>query len=201
VFFNKNQPYLHPQLFDNHFETGHFCCMTKYYPPKQALLTGFISAVFATGAFSGFEELNRTLAWGINPSTLRGLTGLLTIVILGVGVYAGLRSIKRANGGKLAYGQAVLTGLLIGLTTGVIMSVAGFIYTQFINPGYIAYMLSERKNAMLAEGRSQQDISQGMAQLKMQLSPAAQVLQALVAQTAGGTVIAAIIGLFVRTKK
>jgi hypothetical protein len=175
--------------------------MNKIYPPKHALLTGIASAIFATGAFSVFEGLNRTLAWGINPSTLRGLIGLLTIFVLGIGIYTGMRSIKKINGGKLTYGQAVLTGLLIGLTTGVIMAVVGAIYTNLVNPGYIDYMINERKNTMLAEGESQQDISQALAQLKMQLSPAAQIFQALVAQTVGGTVIALVMGLFLRTKK
>ena len=175
--------------------------MNKVYPLKQAVLTGLISAVFATGVFSIADGVNQHNNWNINPATLRGLIGLLALIILGIGIYAGMQSIKKANQGRFSYGQALLTGFLIALTVGLVMAVLGLIYTSMINPGYADYMVAEGKRAMLSEGKSPEDIAKGVADLHTQFAPSMQVIQALAGQTAAGTVISLIMGIFVKTKK
>ena len=112
----------------------------------------------------------------------------------------GMTAVKSTNG-RLSYRQAVAVGFLIGLTTGIIMSVIGFIYTNYINPGYIDYMLAEAKKAMIAGGKDPQEIADKIAALKQQLSPAVQILQAMAGQTIAGTVVALVMGIFIRTKK
>lgn len=72
--------------------------MNKKYPWKQAILTGLIVSVFAIGSFTVADHFNRQLGWGVHTVTIRGLTGLLTLVILAIGIYTGMRSIKLANG-------------------------------------------------------------------------------------------------------
>jgi hypothetical protein len=173
--------------------------MNKIYPRKQALWTGLISALFATIAFAIGCYANDHYGWGMNPVSLRGLIGMFTIVILGVGIYTGMQSIKRSNGGTLTYGQAVAAGVLIELTTGVIMALIGVIYTTIINPGYAAYMLAENKAAMLAAGKSAHDIAKTQVNLQMQYTVPMQIFQAVVGQTAVGTVISLIMALFIKT--
>jgi hypothetical protein len=175
--------------------------MNKIYPRKQAILTGLISGLFSVIAFAVISSLNDNAHWGLNPVSLRGIIGLFTLIILGIGIYSGMQSIKRSNGGKLTYGHAVAAGLLIGLTTGIIMAILGLIYTTLINPGYTAYMLAENKTAMLAEGKSAQEIATTQANLQMQYTAPMQIFQALVGQTVSGTVIALIMAIFVKSGK
>ncbi len=175
--------------------------MNKVYPLKQAIVTGIVSAVFAIGVFSIADSLNQSENWNINPATIRGVIGLLTLIILGIGIYMGMQSVKRANQGQLDYGQALLTGFLVALTVGITMSVLGLVYTSVINPGYAAHMVAEGKRALLANGKSSGDIATGVADLQKQFTPSMQVMQALVGQTAAGTVISLIMGIFVRSKK
>jgi len=175
--------------------------MNKIYPLKQAVITGVVSAIFATGAFTVVDSLNQHYSWNINPATIRGLVGLLTLIILGIGIYAGMQSIKKANQGQLSYGQALLTGFLVAITVGIVMAVLGMVYTNIINRGYTDYMVAEGKKALLAEGRSNADIANGVADLQKQFAPAMQAMQALVGQTIAGTLIALIMALFIRTKK
>ncbi len=175
--------------------------MNKTYPFKQAVITGIVSAIFATGAFAIVDSLNQHNGWNINPASIRGFVGLLTLIILGIGIYAGMQIIKQANQGQLSYKQALLTGFLIALTVGIIMAVLGLVYTGLINPGYTDYMITEGKKALLAKGGSPGDIAHGVADLQMQFSPFMQVLQALVGQTAAGTLIALVMAVFTRTKK
>jgi hypothetical protein len=175
--------------------------MNNKYPWKQAIITGTVVGIFAIASFSIADRLNRHLAWGMHTTTLRGLTGLLTLVILAVGIYTGMRSVKRNNSGKLSYGHAMLTGFIIALITGIITALAGLIYCQYINPGYGAYMLSESIKEMTADGKSPAEIAAGLPGLKQQWSTGGQMMQALMGQTACGTVISLILGLFIKSKK
>ncbi len=175
--------------------------MTKIYPHKQAIITGLISGVFAVSAFSLFTGLSDGFGKHINPVTIRWLTGLFSLLILAVGVYSGIQSIKRTNGGKLTYGQAVGTGVLVGLTAGVCMAVIGLIYTQLINPGYHDYMLAENKKEMLAEGKNAADIAHAQIDLAKMLTPGVQVMQALVLQTGVATILSLLMGLFLKSKR
>ena len=174
--------------------------MNKIYPLIQAIITGITSALFATVAFSIFLGFNQHFDWRASPSSARGIIGLLSLIILGIGIYMGMTAVKSATG-MLSYGQAVAIGLLIGLTTGIVMSVIGFIYTRYINPGYVTYMLIEAKKAMIADGKDPKEGAIGLTDLRLQLSPAAQIFQAMVGQTVVGTVIGLIMGIFIRTKK
>ena len=175
--------------------------MTKVYPFKQALITAVISAIFATCAFSVFNVLKQQLNWQITPATIRGITGLLTLVILAIGIYSGMSAVKRANAGQLSYGQALLTGIMVALTVGLTMMVLGFIYTHYINPGYFDYMVAEGKKEMVAEGKSPSEIAAGVTGLQWQFSAAGQAIQAMVAQTGAGTIISLVMAVFMRTKK
>ncbi|MDN5286384.1 MAG: hypothetical protein JWR38_2658 [Mucilaginibacter sp.] len=175
--------------------------MNNKYPWKQAIITGLIVGVFAIGSFTIADSLNKHFAWGINTITIRGLTGLLTLVILAIGIYSGMQSIKRSSGGRLTYGQALLAGFIIALTAGIITALVGFVYCNYINPGYSAYMLNESKKGIIADGKSPAEVAASMASLQQQWTTGAQMLQALVGQTVCGTVIALVMGLFIRSKK
>lgn len=152
-------------------------------------------------AFAFANSLNHRFNWGFNPVTLRGLTGLLTLIILAIGIYTAMDSMKRNNNGNLTYGQAVLAGLIVAVTTGVISAIVTFIYCQFINPDYAAYMISESRKVMVADGKSLVEIAANTADLQKQMTVPMQVIQSVIGQTVSGTVIALIIGVFAKTKK
>lgn len=171
--------------------------MNKKYPWKQAIATSVIIGAVAVITFT----LSKQAHLNISAATLRGLTGLLTLVILGIGIYAGMRSIKTANGGRLTYGQAVFTGFIIALVTGIITAIVSVIYCAVIDPGYSAYMVAETQKAMLASGKSQAEITAATSAIQQQWSTGGQVIQALIGQTVCGTVIALVMAIFLKTKK
>ena len=175
--------------------------MRKIYPWKQAVTTGLIIGIGSFVCFVVADKLNKHFAWGINATTIRGLTGLLTLLILAVGIYTGIQSVKRENGGLLSYKQAFITGLFISVISGILVSLTGLIYGQLIDPGYAAYMIEESKAAMVANGKSAAEIKVGVINLQKQWTTGAQVLQALLGQTLAGTIITAIMGIFIKSKK
>lgn len=175
--------------------------MNYKYPWKQAIITGVIVGIFGIAFFSIADNLNKHFAWAIHVTTIRGLTGLLTLVILGIGIYTGMVNLKTRNNSKLGYGQALLAGFIIALTTGIITALVSVIYCNYINPGYGAYMLSESTKEMAADGKSPTEITASLPGLRQQWSIGGQVMQALIGQTVSGTLIALVMGLFLKTKK
>jgi len=58
--------------------------MNKKYPWKQAIITGLLVGIFAISSFTVVDSLNKHFLLGVNTTTIRGLTGLLTLVILAI---------------------------------------------------------------------------------------------------------------------
>jgi len=168
---------------------------------KHALVTGITVGVFAIAFFSIVDGLNTSNNWGMNPANIRGLGGLLTIVILATGIYLTMQAVKKQQGNMLTYGQALKTGLLVAVVTAVITALFGFIYCQVINPGYAAYMVSETQKAAMAAKENNQQLAADIAAAKTEYSTTMQVIQALVGQSVVGTVVSLIMGLFIKTKK
>jgi hypothetical protein len=174
--------------------------MNKNYPWQQ-IIPGIIVGLFSVGSFAIAESLDKHFTWGVQTATIRWLTGLLTLVVLGVGIYTGMHSIKKSNAGRLTYRQAFLTGFIITLTAGLITALGSLLYRNVINPGYAADMIAESKKAMAADGKSAADIAAATPMLERQWSASTQVVQALIGLTVCGTAIALIMGIFIKSKK
>jgi len=168
---------------------------------KYGLITGIIVGAFAVGFFALINSLNTSNNWGMQPSAIRGIGGLLTIVILATGIYLTMQAIKKEQGNKLTYGQALQAGVIVAGITAVLVALFGFVYCQYLNPGYAQYMVSEGQKAMAANGETQQQIAEHSKALQAEFSTGGQVAQALIGQTIVGTVVSLIMGIFVKSKK
>jgi hypothetical protein len=169
---------------------------------KYGLRTGVVSGIWLLGSFILLSWLNQKYFHpGIPEARIRGYSGLFSILILVIGIYVAMKQVKIKNGGVLAYGQAVKTGILIGLITGVIVGSFGFLYCTVINPGYTEFMVNDARNALLAAGKTPQEIAQRLEGVRKEFSPVSQVIMALIGQTVVGSIASLILGVFMRTKK
>jgi len=168
---------------------------------KAGIITGITVGLFATTCFSIFNWLNTQFGWGIPPATIRWLSGLLTIVIQGTGIYFSMRGNKIAQNGSLTYGQALKAGITVAIMTALITALFGFIYCTVVNPGYADYMVGEANKAMVASGKSAKQITDELVSVRREFSTGGQVMEALIAQTVVGTVISLIMSLFTKSKK
>jgi len=174
--------------------------MNKKYPWKP-IITGVIVGIFSVGSFTIAKGLDKYFVWGVQTATIRWLTGLLTLIILGIGIYTGMRSIKKSNAGQVTYGQAFSAGFIITLTAGLVIALGSLVYRNVINPGYAADMVAESKKAMAADGKSPADIAAATPSLEQQWSAGRQMVQALIAEMVCGTAAALIMGVFIKSKK
>jgi hypothetical protein len=169
---------------------------------KYGLRTGIFSGIWLFGSFIFVSWLNRMyFNQSIPEAQIRGYSGLFSILILVIGIYAAMRQVKVRNGDALAYGQAVKTGILVGCITGVIVGLFGLLYCTVINPGYTEFMVNDAKNVLIAAGKSPQEIAQRLEGVRKEFSTGSQVIMALVGQTVVGSIASLILGLFMRTKK
>ena len=167
---------------------------------KYALVTGTVVGLFAIGFFSVVNHFNTTNNWGFPPDNIRGIGGLLTILILGIGIYSTMRSLKSGQSGILTYGQAIKAGITVAVITALIAALFSFIYCTLINPGYAEYMVNEAHKTMIAKGESPQQIAEHLADERKQFSTGMQVMMALVGQSVVGTIISSIMAIFMKNK-
>jgi hypothetical protein len=168
---------------------------------KPGIITGIAVGLFSISAFSFFNWLNTKNGWGIQPATIRGISGLLTILIQAIGIYFSMMATKKAQNGLITYGQAFKAGLMVAIITALITACCGLIYCTIVNPGYADYMVNEARKAMIASGKSAKQIEQDLVGVKWEFSAIGQVIQALVAQSVVGTLISLAMSAFIKNKK
>ncbi len=169
-------------------------------PYKYALVTGLTIGIFTVSFFSVVNWFNTTYNWGIQPANIRGISGLLTILIQAIGIYFSMTTVKINQNGLLSYIQAAKAGLTVAIITALITATFGFIYCEFINPGYAKYMVHEAAKTMAANGESQQQIADHLVSIRKEFSTSAQVMMALIGQSVIGTVLSLIMAPFIKNK-
>jgi len=170
-------------------------------PLKYGIITGCIVGLFTMTFFSIFDWINTKLGWGMRPSSIRGLTGLLTILIQAIGIYMGLGSVKHNQNNSLSYWQGVKTGVTIAVITAIITSVCSFFYCTVINPTYTDYMVQAAEREMIEAGEAKDQMVAHLAEVRKSFSTPAQVGMALVGQLVVGSAIAFILSPFIQNKK
>ena len=143
---------------------------------RVGLVTGVLSAATVQIAFALFDSVNTSLHWGIQLSTIRGIVGLFSIVILGIGIYVGMNKTRRANDGVITWRQAVLTGIIIASIIAVIAA-SGAVIFNYLNPNFSERAVNEKE-----------------------FSPGMLVFQAFTGQLVAGILISLIMAAFVRRK-
>src|SRR5262249_48419502 len=159
-------------------------------------ITGCIVGLFTMTFFSIFDWINTKLGWGMRPSSIRGLTGLLTILIQAIGIYIGINAVKANQNNSLNYWQGVKAGVTIAVITAIITSVCSFLYCAALNPNYADYMVQAAQREMIEAGESKDQMVAHLAEVRKNFSTAAQVGMAFVGQLVVGSAISLILSPF-----
>jgi hypothetical protein len=169
---------------------------------KYGLWTGIVSGLWGLISFTFVGWLNRALFhWSIAATDIRSYSGLFSILILVVGIYLGMKQARTKAVGVLTYGQAVKTGVLVACVTAVLVAFFSWLYCAVINPGYADFMVRDTGSAMAAAGKTQQEISRRLEDVRKEFSTGKQVMEALVGQAVVGSLVSLILGAFMRTRK
>lgn len=164
---------------------------------KFGLFTGMINCLWLLTAFEIVKAINP----GVPTAKARAITGMLSVLVLILGIYFGIRAAKRQNNSKLNYKSAVFTGIKIALVNALICGLFSVLYCNVINPGYANAMVAETEQLLKAAGTTPEQMQLKLEATKKMYSTPSQVMQALVAQSIMGTLVSLIISLFLKTKK
>jgi len=168
---------------------------------KYGIITGCIIGLFAMTFFSIFDWINTKLGWGMRPSGIRGIAGLLTILILTIGIYIGLRAVKNNRSNSFSYWQAVRAGVIIAVITAAITSICSFLYCTVINPDYTNYMVQAAEREMIEAGEAKTQITAQLVEVRKNFSTPAQVGMAFVGQLVMGLAISFILSALIQKQK
>lgn len=116
---------------------------------SQGLKTGVIAAAVAIVTVLVAFILNmRMIGW-----TFQSISYILLIAVM---IY-GLLQFRKANGGFMAFAQAILIVLVAGVVCSVISYFFNLVYFNFINPDYINEVMEYSKEAVQKMGMVMND--------------------------------------------
>jgi hypothetical protein len=161
---------------------------------KYGLITGISVSLWLLLSFAVVKSFN------IPADKSRALSGLLSIVVLTIGVYLGIKKVRKNNNGVLLYKNAAFTGIKISLITAVIVSLYSLLYCTVINPDFTDFMVKEAEKALISSGATPQEIAIKSEAIKKEYSISMLVMQGFIGQTVMGSIASLIIGIFMKTK-
>ena len=168
---------------------------------KFGLFTGLAVSAWNLSCFTIVNWLNRIFSLDIPAARIRAYSGLFGLIILILGIFLGMREVKRKNHYTISYGQALKVGISISLISACIAGLFALAYCTLINPGYQDFMVREAESALIAAKNSPEEIGKQLEKVRSQFSTSNQVLQGIIAQSVIGTLSSLILGLFIKTKK
>ncbi|GAB3526453.1 hypothetical protein GCM10027443_01550 [Pontibacter brevis] len=110
----------------------------------------------------------------------------LAYAILIAGIVLGMKNYREQNLGYMSYGQGLGIGTLLGAVFGLMTGLFIWVYTEFVDTGYMARVMEKQRVEMLEQGLTDEQVDAGMAMAENFQGPLTMIL--------GGAVSTLIIG-------
>lgn len=134
----------------------------------------------------------------MQSAQLIGLAGTIAIVVSGL--VLGIRA-RRADWPiekRFGYGQALVSGILLGVFATLFMSVFQMLYTTLINPGFLDVIMQQQTAKLEASGMPSEQVDKALGIMRMMLSPAAQFIVGFISGIFWCLVISLIVAAFLK---
>jgi hypothetical protein len=128
-------------------------------------------------------------------------TGLY-VLILGFCIFFGMQKIKNklyAETG-INYGQALYTGVIISIITGVLSGFFFLVYIEYFNSTLGYQIATEMKLLMIQNKKTSKEITETVFQIKNQYQPINLMMSSLIGTTTMGIICSSILAMFVRNR-
>lgn len=123
--------------------------MEKNSISSQGIKTGLIASAVAIVTVLIAYILNmKMIGWGFQSISY--------ILLIAVMIY-GLLQFRKANGGFMAFAQAILIVLVAGVVCSIVSYFFNLLYFNFINPDYINEVMEYSKDAVQKMGMTMND--------------------------------------------
>lgn len=110
-------------------------------------------------ALAGWTSLEYLL--GFHGSATGRYTGFMAFFIFFFGLLQGIRAYRnKEKQGLISYWEAVFAGAVITLLAGLLQAAFTYVYTLYINPGLIDYIIEQQRQALTARGATVAQIAE-----------------------------------------
>lgn len=138
-----------------------------------------------------------------DPTKMKTAQAVAMVIGLGVnitGICLGIRA-QRAElppEKPFSYGQAVVSGLLVGLCAAFFISLFQVIYMSLINPGFVDTLIQQQSSALEAKGMNSDQIEKATGVMRFMFHPALQFGLGVLGGAFWGLVISLIAAAFLK---
>ena len=124
---------------------------------------------------------------------------LVSGVVLVLGIVVGTRWYRdNTLGGTISYSQALIAGIVISISTGIIYALYNVITIGLIYPNFLDDMVREGVSRIQASGLTSQETAELVASMKRNATVPKIAVGNLIRLSIGGTVLSMIISIFLR---
>jgi hypothetical protein len=131
---------------------------TKYWVMRKAINTGIITGLVLT-----FVLISGTFCRIVFPADTVGANLTFTLIfVFAITITLWFAMTRYSRSIAASWSNLSLVAIVTSITTAVLFSTASFIYTRFISPGYLSYLMEQSEQNWLQRNYSAESItSQG----------------------------------------
>jgi len=160
----------------------------------NALLWGLIAG--------GANVLYSLLLYSLGLSFNKSLGWLVYLILIGIMIWGTKKWRDESSNGYMSYGKAYLSSFLIGIYSGIILSVFMYILYTVIAPELIDQMVAMQRAQMEAKSNlDQEQIDQALEMSKKFMSPGMMVFWVAIGSAIMSALISLLAALFVRKEE
>jgi uncharacterized protein DUF4199 len=129
------------------------------------------------------------------------LLSSLAYLILIAGIVLAMKQYKAINHGFMSYGQGLGIGALVSAIFGLLSGVFMWIYTSFVDAGYMDRMMEKQREVMLDQGMTDEQVDAGMAMAENFQGPLAMIFGGLIGALVVGFLLSLIISAIMKNNR
>lgn len=152
---------------------------------KYGLLGSALTIVWSLIGYVMGNEMQEKLKW---------LSSIVMIAITIFCLVAAIKEERAAGDGFISFGKAFGTAFKTSLIMAVLGGVFSYLYFQFINTGYIAFVLEKTQEQLSEQGMSDEQIENAIRMQSKFMSPLIMGVFAMVGGIIVNTIISLIVG-------
>ncbi|MFC2127599.1 DUF4199 domain-containing protein [Bacteroidota bacterium] len=124
--------------------------------------------------------------------------GLISIVIMILATFLGIKKLKSENGGFLTFGEAVKIGVGIAVVSAVISIIYNQVFMNFIEPDFMDQLIAKQEEDFFNRGMTEEQIEAAMKMTNKMKGPFISSAVGIVASAFIGFIISAITGAIMK---
>ncbi|MBN2275477.1 MAG: DUF4199 domain-containing protein [Bacteroidales bacterium] len=160
---------------------------------------GLLQHTMTWGAITGIVLIIYSLLLYLLNQTYNQALGFISYVFLIGGILIGSFAYRdKVLGGKISYGNAFVTGLLITVFAGILSSFFSFILVRFVDPGMVEQAIVKTEENLMNRGLSEDQIEIAIERSRKFISSPMTVVWGIFIFTLIGSVISLITAAIVK---